>query len=59
MPSPGLKIGDWDWRLMLFIRATVVVDYLSIAQDLEQYGVTYFEVRGSCTGGRLGHPARA
>jgi hypothetical protein len=37
-------------------RQMVILDYLSIAQDLEQYGVTYFEVCqgvGSWIMGRL------
>lgn len=47
----GLDTGQWEervknaWKgLAGTPKETAIMDYLNIAQDLEQYGITYFEV---------------
>lgn len=51
MGQHGLDISQWEervknaWKtLQGTAKETAIMDYLNIAQDLEQYGITYFEV---------------
>jgi len=48
----GLSTDQWEERVVNAWKAqsgvpqdVAVMDYLTIAQDLEQYGITYFEIR--------------
>jgi len=41
----SLALGMKNCKLKVFCREDAVLEYLKIAQDLEMYGVNYFEIR--------------